>query len=150
MLLDLVSAVRTADWPLCRKLLYAHWLQTVPALYTPTAEVPWNQTHDDEAISKSIHINTFAKNRNFVIFSHVLWTSDYLMKIKNNEFSMRKNKEACISSLFIFVRVKRHHFSFSSSNCKFTIIRNGESKMARDSKLFYEVYNFLDFSVQTD
>ncbi|PAV65136.1 hypothetical protein WR25_18491 [Diploscapter pachys] len=56
MLLDLVSAVRTADWPRCRKLLYAHWLQTVPALYTPTAEVPWNQTHDDEAINEKLFL----------------------------------------------------------------------------------------------
>ncbi|CAJ0578381.1 unnamed protein product, partial [Mesorhabditis spiculigera] len=54
MLTELVDATAQSDWPRVRDLLYAHWQNHCPKLYTPNPDSPWELSIDEQAINSAI------------------------------------------------------------------------------------------------
>lgn len=52
MIDKLIQAVRDESWPEATQLLYNHWSEKCPKLYTTPDEEPWDNRVDEDSISK--------------------------------------------------------------------------------------------------
>uniref|UniRef100_A0A914YGR9 E3 ubiquitin-protein ligase n=1 Tax=Panagrolaimus superbus TaxID=310955 RepID=A0A914YGR9_9BILA len=54
MIDKLIQAVRDESWPEATQLLYNHWSERCPKLYTTPDEEPWDNKVDEDSINKEL------------------------------------------------------------------------------------------------